>query len=332
MSRFATLPSVAAAAALALGAAACESDFSDRLISLEGTGSVEALLYMDNNLNSTFNPQFDSPVPLAKLILRRTGTRVGFIDNDTNDAGIVFFGLLGVGRYRIDLGPAVLGDSLERIDPNLEFTVPFRDTLTVPIGVRFKQTTVTEARGLPVGTKIWVLGVALNNPNAFGDSTVHMTDGTSFIRMSTVRPAPIVPGDTIALLGTRNTLDGQPTFQIVTLPPPLIRAVGPAPAPRTLTAPEAAAAVGGTLDAAFVKVFGATIVDTLTTIDGKQLTVQDAAGTVRVLLSNPINFGNLNQYNPPRRLDVAGLLVPDDVNPGTWILKPRARADVVILP
>lgn len=320
------------AVALALGAAACESDLSDRLISLEGHGSVRALLYMDNNLNGTFNPQTDSPVTLAKLILRRTGTRVGFVDNDTNENGIVFFGLLGVGRYRIDLGPAVLGDSLERLDPNLEFTVPYRDTLDVPIAVRFKQTTVTQARTLPVGTKIWVVGVALNNPNAFGDSTVHMTDGTSSIRMSTVRSAPIVPGDTIALLGTRNTLDGQPTYQVVTFPPPLIRAVGPAPGPRTVTTTEAGTASGGTLDAAFVKVFSTTVVDTATTIDGRQLVVQDAAGTVRVLLTSTINFGNLNQYLPTRRLDVAGLLVPDPVNPGTWVLTPRARADVTILP
>lgn len=321
------------AAALLL-AAGCTTDFSDRILTVGGEGGVFVLLYRDENLNSTFNAQTDAPLGQAMITLSRTATLAEASTRTTDSAGTVLFVRVPVGRYRLDPLAAVLGDSLERIDPTREFTVTADDTVSISVGLRFPSFTVSEARNLPIGKKVWVKGIALNGPATFGDSTVHLADtaSASYIRMSRVRPAPIVPGDSVQLLGTRSVRDGQPTFNVTLV---LIRGDGDPLPPDTVTTAVAASAAGGALDAAFVHIPAATIADTITGVDGKLLTVDDGSGPLGVLLSANINFGNLNvlnSYAPGVSVALFGLLVPDPLNPGRWILKPRGRPDIAIIP
>jgi hypothetical protein len=119
------------------------------------------------------------------------------------------------------------------------------------------------------------------------------------------------------------------TFNVTSF---LIRGTTDPLPPMNVSSANARSAGGGTLDAAFVRVLLATVSDTVNTPEGRLLHVSDGSGPLSVLLSNTINFGNPTQFNPGTRMDVAGLLVPDALNPGTWVLKPRARADIVILP
>ncbi len=319
-------------AAVLLGLAACTTDFSDRILAFESEGFVRILLYRDDNLSSSFNTQTDALLIGASVALRRTATRLDSIQRTTDSAGIAAFPAVPVGRYRVEGLAAVLGDSLERIEPVREFTVVAGDTITISVGLRFPSFTVSEARNLPVGKKVWVKGTALNGPGTYGDSTVHLADTASYIRMSRVRPGSLSPGDSVQLLGTRSVRDGQPTFNVTLV---LVRGDGDPPAPDTVTTAVAAAAAGGALDAAFVFIPAATIADTTSGVEGRLLTVDDGSGPLRVLLSSVINFGNQNQLNayaPGVRVTLLGLLVPDPLNPGRWILKPRGRPDITIIP
>ena len=321
-------------AAVLLGLAACTTDFSDRILAFESEGFVRILLYRDDNLSSSFNSQTDPPLTNASVALRRTATRLDSIQRTTDSAGIAAFPAVPVGRYRVEGLAAVLGDSLERIEPAREFTVIAGDTISISVGLRFPSFTVSEARNLPIGKKVFVKGIALNGPGTYGDSTVHLADTAtaSYIRMSRVRPAPIVPGDSVQLLGTRAIRDGQPTFNVTLV---LIRGDGDPLPPDTVTTAVAASAAGGALDAAFVHIPAATIADTITGVDGRLLTVDDGSGPLGVLLSANISFGNQNQLNayaPGVRVTLLGLLVPDPLNPGRWILKPRGRPDIAIIP
>lgn len=322
----------AASTALLLLASACASDFSDRILALDGVGAIRVLLYRDDNLSATFNQQTDEVLIERSVAVRRTATMLDSMTRTTDSSGIALFPNVPVGRYRIGGLLEVLGDSLERLDPDREFTVSADDTVSIAVTLRFPSASVSEGRALPVGRKVWVEGIVLNTVGTFGDSTVHLADSASYIRMSRVRPAPLVPGDSVLLLGTRAVRDGQPTFNVTLI---LIRADLDPPQPDTVTTAEAASAGGGALDAGLVRAFNATISDTMTTFDGRLLTVDDGSGPLDVLLSNNINFGNqnqLNSYAPGVRITVQGLLVPDPLAPGTWLLKPRGRPDIAIVP
>jgi hypothetical protein len=319
-------------AAALLVAAGCTTDFTDRILAVGGEGGVLVLLYRDDNLSSTFNAQTDAPLGQEMITLRRTATLAEASTRTTDSAGTVLFVRVPVGRYRLDPLAAVLGDSLERIDPTREFTVIADDTIAISVGLRFPSFTVSEARNLPIGKKVFVKGIVLNGQGTYGDSTVHLADTASFMRMSRVRPAPIEPGDSVQFLGTRAVRDGQPTFNVTLV---LIRGDGDPLPPDTVTTAVAASAGGGPLDAAFLHIRAATIADTITGPEGKLLTVDDGSGPLGVLLSSNINFGNLNQLNayaPGVRVTLLGLLVPDPLNPGRWILKPRGRPDIAIIP
>jgi hypothetical protein len=140
---------------------------------------------------------------------------------------------------------------------------------------------------------------------------------------------PVIAGDSVLFLGTRAERDGQPVIDVVSV---LIRGAATPHAPVPLTAAEAVSAAGGARDAALVVIRSATIADTATVTGGRLLTLDDDSGSLAVLLSSTINFNPLNTYLPGVRLDATGLLVPDTANPGTWRLKPRNRADLLVLP
>lgn len=61
-------------------------------------------------------------------------------------------------------------DSLQvtRIDVPIVTVTP-GDSFIVRIAVSYAQVTITQARALPVGKKVFVVGVALNNVFAWGD-------------------------------------------------------------------------------------------------------------------------------------------------------------------
>jgi hypothetical protein len=316
-------------------ATACETDPSDRIIAFDLRGAVRVILFRDENFSSTLTSG-DAPVPLARVILLRSATRADSTHLFTDSLGSVLFEPVDVGQYRIDLAPSVLGDSLLRIDPDRTFTVPRGDTILVAVGVRFPSLSISEARNLPIGKKVHVRGIALTTVGTFGDSTLHIADSVSAIRMSRVRPQfPVDRGDSLQLLGVRAVRDGQPTFNVVPTLTFAIRGVGDQLPPDSIRTNLAGSADGGKQDANLVRVFAATIADTLTSPDGKTFTVNDGSGPVRVLLDNNINFGTqaqLNAYAPGVKVNLSGVLVPNPLVAGTWMLKPRERLDITIVP
>jgi hypothetical protein len=328
--RFHPARTLAGAVFATLVTTGCDTDYSDRILDFDVTGSVRVVVFRDENLSFSYNPGSDLPIPRAGVVLRRTGTSVGSRSLLTDSSGAIMFAPVPAGRYQIDLASAVLGDSLLRL-PTPAFTVQMLDTVTVLVGTRFPSHSISEARSLPVGKKVFVRGILLNTAQTFGDSTVHIADSVAAIRMSRVRPFTPDPGDSVQMLGIRATRDGQPTFNVVTVLGRGAPAVDP-PVPHSISTALAGSADGGKKDADFVRILIATISDTITVPDGKTFNGNDASGPVRILLDNNINFGNLNRFAPGVRINVSGLLVPNPGVPGSWILKPRTASDITILP
>jgi hypothetical protein len=105
--------------------------------------------------------------------------------------------------------------------------------------------------------------------------------------------------------------------------------------PVDLTSSEATTAMGGTLDAALVRIQNAAITNTQVVqgVTGPYLhvTADDGSGPVVVVLRNFINF-NLGQINPgtSQFTSATGLLVPvqDGAGNVTWQMTPRAASDL----
>ena len=172
------------------------------------------------------------------------------------------------------------------------------------------------------GTRLFVDGVALSRPNLYGDSTMHMADTSGAIRVVKTLQGNIFAGDSIRVAGVVASRDGQAVISASTI---YRLGFGAAPLARLVTTAEAASAIGGTLDAAFVRITGT--IDTAYAGSGGDFraVVNDGSGAVTVLLDGDVGF-NTTPWVKGASVDARGLLVPES---GVWVVKPRAPTDVV---
>lgn len=187
----------------------------------------------------------------------------------------------------------------------------------------FPTVTVADARSAEPGTRVIILGTALNSRDAFGDTTVHIADGTGAIRSTRVRPGTVLAGDRARFLGTISTRDGQPVLDDVT---PFVLDVGGLPAPTPLTTGVAATASNGIFDAAQIQVRQVTITDTATVGQFLIIGVDDGTGRLEVAARKSANF-EFEAYEPGAVLDATGVLVPIPGQP-RWRLRARSNSDI----
>ncbi|MEJ2218915.1 MAG: hypothetical protein P8099_20205 [Gemmatimonadota bacterium] len=212
-----------------------------------------------------------------------------------------------------------------------EWVVKPRSQTDVAVGpLAYLTVPVDTARAEPLGTRLFIVGRALNAWNVYGDSTLDVRDNTGAIRAVRVPRYAVAAGDSIRLLGTTDVLLSQPVLKDVRLSI-LDTGVGSPPA-RPLTTAQAATANAGGYDADLVRVAGAVIQDTSrTTVGDIVLTVDDGSGPVDVVLDAQIPF----YLFPPgatiigATVDVTGLAIPT-IPAGRWVLKPRGNADVTV--
>ena len=196
--------------------------------------------------------------------------------------------------------------------------------------------TVRQARAAGVGTRMFVTGLALTNitngnPNGtFGDSTLHVADTSLAIRIVNAHGISVTIADSMRIFAVRSTRDGQPALDSATWTK-VGAGANVAGLLKVLTTFNAskANALGGTADAALVRVDSAVTIDAATVPGGLQLHVNDGSGLLEVRLDStafaggfPANIGIIGDV-----FSFTGVLVPSGA--GTWRLQPRSTTDVV---
>ena len=318
---------VLAALFSAAALAAC-SDPPGMIAGFPTAGGAAVFVFVDIDDNGSFAFGTDRRLIGGSVVLRRVSTARDSTIAQTDTAGIAVIGPTSVGTYRISIPPSVLGDSLEMFSGATPFTIPFRDTISFTVGLRFRSATVAEARALPVGSRIWVKGIVLNGWSTYGDSTIHIERDGVAMRLARAPATSVVPGDTARFFGTRITRDGQPSLNVDRV---IFEVEADLPVPVPVTTAAAASAAGGSLDAALVRVSNVTVTDTARTAFGDRLlNVTDGSGAVTVFLTRNVNFDPPSAYVPGMVLDATGVLVPDPSTAGRWLLKPRGRFDIVV--
>lgn len=295
------------------------------MLAIEADAVLAGLVYFDGDGSGSIGFA-DSPLEGVRIHLLARGT-IDTVASVTSDAeGAYVVPGLPVGNYEIRVDTATIGDSVQvvRVDTSLVTLAP-ADSQFVTVIVSFPVRTIEEARAAPPGERFFVEGIALNANGGFGDSTLHVADSAFAIRATNVQRGFVFPGDSVRLLGTRATRDGQPTLDEARA---FVVAIVTAPAALDVTSATAAGADGGRLDANLVRVVEATITDTATAGDDFALTVDDGSGPLRVVLDVDLVF-TLDPFLPESVTTVTGLLLPD--TGGTWLLKPRARQDIAVV-
>lgn len=192
------------------------------------------------------------------------------------------------------------------------------------VNATFPTVTIEEARTMQPGKSVYVRGVALNSWVAFSDSALHVYDATSAIRVMRLPSTNVFAGDSIRILGTTGSRNGQPVLngtEIVIL----LAAVG-ADAPDSVSTADAAAATGTARDADHVLI-RATVTAVDTVVAGR-LTVNDGSGDLVVVLDPHV--GLFADYVVGDVVRVRGVLSAE--TSGAWVLKPRTVGEIVKVP
>lgn len=313
---------------------ACDAGGADRVLGIEETSTIGGLVFLDRNGTGAADAG-DTIVAGVDVQIRAYGTDRVVARATTNDRGGYLIPELPVGTYRVALDSTVLGDSLTSLPLATDtFTVGARDSVAIVQGVTYPTVTVAEARSVAAGAKRFVEGTALNGWTTFADATMHIAAGGLALRATGVEPVQVAPGDSVRVLGTVGLENGQAVLQggrVTVLRKAVLPFPESLPAPDTVTTQVAAAADGGRLDAAQVRVRGAVILDTAFVDGDFEATVDDGSGPLVVVFDKHVNFARSATFDPALVipggvLDATGVLVPRAGE--RWQLKPRAATEV----
>lgn len=317
-------PAFAALSAALLFATACDNAGQSLSYPELGSGQVAVGVYFDRDgsLTQTNADTILQGVRVALLTAAGSDT----LEVATTQAdGVARFTNVAVGSYRIRVDREALPDSLPVVagDTGTFRILARADSAgavrTVRVG--YREVTISEARALAPGQRVFIRGIVLATLQSFRDSSTHIASGPNFIRVlgATHRPGRTGNnlGDSVIVLGTTGSNAGQPILRSG-LVGTVTERLPPIPQPISLA--DAITANNGTLDAALVELPVATITDTATVTPDFRVRMAIGNDTITVLLDQLLNVQRAN-FVPGRLLTARGVLVPN--GNGTWFLKPR---------
>jgi hypothetical protein len=319
---------IVVAALLLVGA--CENGSSGRTIGLDATGTVAGAVLFDRD-GSGLNDAADLPtagVPV-RLMNALAGDTVARTTSRTD--GSFAFVDVPVGSYVVVLPAASLGDSLVRIATGVSvLDVRPDDSLFVPTLIGYPTHPASAVRTLPLGTRVVVTGIALHARETYSDTLLHITSASGALRAVRVRPASptVSAGDSVRLVGRVGTRTGRRVLEDVQ---PFVVSTAFVPPVASIPSSNVSTALGGTLDASFVRLVNVLVTDTATAGGNLVMIVNDGSGTAAVVLDRaadpafraPLPVG---VYVPGRRFDIAGVMVPRTTV--QWGVRPRSSLDL----
>ena len=326
--RAALLSRLLAGGALAVLLAACSGPDGRHAFSIDATGTVSGFAYVD--LNRDGAPQGTEP-RLAdagvQLLMRGTGEPVGSATTDSE--GAFSFEGVPVGSYRLEIGGAVLGDSLVVTGTTPEpVQVTPGGSASASIGVSYPLESLGAVGSLPAGTPVYVEGIALNTRGSLPDNALHLHDGERAIRTLGAGGLTANPGDSVRILGRTGTQGGRTVlvdgvgFRIA----PERRNVQP----QLVSTATAASAGGGALDAALVRIDESFVSQVVTVQGVAVVTASDGSGSLVLRIPTAhLQQAGVPVLQPGAVLSVAGVLIPR-ADGGAWELRTRGGGDVAV--
>ena len=194
------------------------------------------------------------------------------------------------------------------------------------VSATFPIVTIAQARTMPIGSRVYIDGIALNGWTVFGDSTMHVADQTGAIRAVRALFSTAIAGDSVQILGTTGLTDGR--LALVDVQVRIVAFARGLPAIDLVTTAVAATASNGARADGQVRITNAIIRDTATVNGDVVLGVDDTSGRLEVVLDRNVLF-NAAPYVPGASFTGAGVLVPA-TGSTSWRLKPRNANEAAI--
>jgi uncharacterized repeat protein (TIGR01451 family) len=319
------------ACVIALSAAwACFDATDVELLQISGTGVLFGQAYVDQNGNGTIDGG-DAPLKAVWVRLRSPGTQAVVDSAKTDSIGFYLLRDVPVGTYTLRLdSAAVLGDSLTTLGTGGSVTVALGDTTAVTLGASYPKLTLAEARAAAPGRRVFTNGIALNPRQFNGDGLVFFKGPTAYLRGTNVDRVNLNVGDSVRLLGRTALDNGQPTLDAVT--PFVLVPQAQFPIPVDVTTAVAAAANGGALDAAFVRIQNADISDTSTVSNDFHFWAHNGGDSVEVVLRSFLSIATspIRPDTVVRVGQASGLLSPviDGLGNIRWRLLVRSSGEI----
>ena len=318
---------LALGAGFVLALSACAEEANIQILEVDATGTVVGALFQDLNGSGQPEQNGDAAVQGWTVKLRQpAGGVLGTAVTDT--AGVFQFDQIPVGRAVLEFDQALLGDTVELFGIALEpFTLGNTQSVTLAPGVRFFTYTVPEVRALPAGRPLFTEGIALNTLTGLVRE-LHILGSGGYVRILNV-VGQVQPGDSVRIRG-RTTQD---VFQPV-LGSAVVFDLGNSALPPDaveLSTGDADGALGGTLDAAFVVVRDAQILEVDDQDeDGIKVMIDDGSGPMELRFRDFLNMDPDVLIPDTIFVERArGLLVPyDDAGDIRWRLLPRVGSDL----
>ncbi len=319
---------LATATVVLLAGLGCSNAGEDLGFGLPSGGAMSAQVYYDRDFSGGASAG-DTAFAGLPVFLLVAGTH-DTVATDTTDAnGVVNYSNLSPAQYSIAVDSAkVLGDSMVTTLTPSRVTISSRgQPQFISARAGYPVLTITQVRAGLAGRKVVVAATVLAGRQSFSDTTAHLRDAGSALRLTSVAVTvggTVVPGDLIRTLGLIASRNGQPVLDSARIV--LVFPSGP-PSADTLTSAEAATAVGGARDADLVRVVQAAVTDTLTVGADFRATVDDGSGPLDLLIDAALQLGSAPLV-PGDSVNASGVLVPQ--GGGVWQLKPRGGQDISV--
>jgi hypothetical protein len=323
---------VALASGLAvLFAAACGDLLSpERELTIEATGVVGGFVFVDVDGSGTLSA-VDEPAPGIRVRLIPEGGGGAVASATTDTLGVFRMFDVPVGGFRVAVDTTTVPDSVRVFGlDSAPFILAAGDTVVRNFRVSFPTYTLAEIREMEPGRRVFTHGFALNVRVPFGDGAVHLREGDTYLRATSVERSPLSVGDSVRFLGRISREAGRPVLDDVRAFI-LITQADPVP-PEEITTAAAATASGEILDAALARVRNAAIVDTFSVGPDLVVVADDGSGPVDVVLRGFLPFDRTAMVPGTTQFTAAtGLLVPIVDEGGLrWRLTPRGTEDVTV--
>jgi len=307
---------------------ACEDEEAGGLpFTLTGEGTVELSVFRDDNGNGVRDGD-DPPLGGVRVRLHHWNSVPILAQDTTSSEGVVRF-TAPVGTLRLELDPAVLGDSLEIMAPvSAPFLLGADSSVIRSVGLSFPHVPFQGIRGVTSGRRVFTTAFVTTPRPSFGDGEVHFQLGTTAIRATGVERTGVTPGDSVRIVGTARIQQGQPTLdsvRVFVLTPQAVQMV-----PQVVPTGTAASAGGGSLDARLVEVRNGVVVSAGADPLGFRVVVDDGSGPVTLLLRSYLEVAT-EPLVPGSTVRAAGTLVPQGAG-SPWRLLPRGAADLTVTP
>lgn len=322
--------SLSIAGTVLLGLAACSNAGEDLGLPPLAVGTLQVTTLFDRDGTGTLT-SFDSILGAIDVGIFADGGVDPVLVSRSNANGLANFTSIPIGRYRYRLMPGALGDTLVPVQGN---DVAFRiraDSLNGGAGVMIGYPTLTlaEARQATAGRPVFVRGVVTAGFQSFTDSATFLATGSTSLRVTSAEHWPgrngNNVGDSVIVFGHTGSDNGQAVLRdgkVLTI------GVGTAPTITDVSVAEVRTASGAALDAALVRVTGATIADTATVAGDFRVRIASGGDTAVVLIDAKLQ-PTKSIFGPGRTITSRGVLVPDGA--GTWYLRPRPVVGEVVV-